>query len=679
MLPFLARRFSSFAVLPILAACALSLPSRAANAQALGAWKGGPLPFSFKYDGKASADFLSSWKKTDQTLPSEGGETHRYTFTDPATSLKIVADVRSYTDFPAVDWVLHFTNESQKDTPLIEDVQPLRWTMPVQDHPVLHWAQGSSSGPDDFAPHDTPMAPGQSAQLNSAGGRSSNNQMPFFSLQDGAQGIFGAIGWTGNWVAHFNLSADGKNMALDAGMQKTHFVLHSGETVRTPRIVLLDWKGDPVEAQNLWRKFVLAHYSPREPDGSLVVVPMAFGQGNDNALGPELKTIQALHDKQVPIEDYWVDATWYGNGGDWVGQRGNWTPDPAKYPPPDGLRALGGFLHGNGYGFILWLEAEAAAPGSDMLTKHPGWYLRNGDPNAQGLLNFGNPEALAGITDLLSSIITQGMVTWYRQDFNVEPEGFWAKNDAPDRVGVTEMKDIEGLYAYWDALRRAHPGLQIDNCASGGRRLDIEAISRSISLWRTDLGCGEFDPVGNQNITQGLNIWVPLNAGVYGAFAPNQPGINPADITPSVSKLNPGILYSMRSGYSAGWLFGTDRLSIDLMKPSGDEFIRVRPYFTGNFYPLTPYSAAPKAWVVWQLDRPDLKSGVLIALRRTQSDTGSMQPALRAIDPNAQYEVETRTSLDPGETKTMSGQDLSHLALNISDKPGSLIVFYKQK
>ena len=30
-----------------------------------------------------------------------------------------------------------------------------------------------------------------------------------------------------------------------------------------------------------------------------------------------------------------------------------------------------------------------------------------------------------------------------------------------------------------DELLRRHPGLAIDNCASGGRRIDIETIGRS--------------------------------------------------------------------------------------------------------------------------------------------------------------------------------------------------------
>jgi alpha-galactosidase len=450
--------------------------------------------------------------------------------------------------------------------------------------------------------------------------------------------------------------------------------------VRTPRIVLLDWKGDPVDAQNQWRRFVLAHYSPRGPDGKVVTVPLAFGSWGAEPVADKLRMIQAIHDLQIPIDVYWVDAGWYGTTGTWARQRGNWTPNPAYYPPPEGLRALGSVLRDDGYGFLLWLEAEAADPGSDLLVKHPGWYLRKANPHVQALLNFGNPNALAGMTAILSGIFRQSLVTWYRQDFNVEPDGYWSLHDAPDRIGITEMKDIEGLYAFWDALRRDNPGLEIDNCASGGRRLDIETISRSVALWRSDLGCRRVDPTDNQNLTQGLDAWVPLNSGVFGYFGgPSSAQVKASDVALNKPAANPALPYVVRSGYNAGAVFGTHRISIQLMKPVAEEFDQVRPYFSGDFYPMTPYSKDPKTWHVLQLDRPDLKSGVIIALRRPASTIDSMAPALRGIDPNAQYHVEMRPGFDPGETKTMFGQDLAHLTLHIPDHPGSLLVFYKQK
>jgi len=53
---------------------------------------------------------------------------------------------------------------------------------------------------------------------------------------------------------------------------------------------------------------------------------------------------------------------------------------------------------------------------------------------------------------------------------------------------MTEIQHIEGLYALWDRILAAHPSIVIDNCASGGRRIDLETLRRSIGLWRSDAG-----------------------------------------------------------------------------------------------------------------------------------------------------------------------------------------------
>jgi len=639
------------------------------DALSLSAWKSGPLPFSFKYDGKDSDQILPTWQRSEETAPSEGGETHRYIFSDPVTKLKVTAEVRTFHDYPAIDWVLHFTNESTVDTPIIEDVQPLRWSAPVQDHrPILHWAFGSSAGPNDFQPQDSSLSPGQKVVLRS-NGRSSSGTLPFFNLQDGNHGMIGAIGWTGNWMASFNAAADGKTATLDAGMPKTHFLLHGGETVRTPRIVFLDWHGNRDDSQNLWRRFVLGYYSPRDTKGQVVTVPLSFGSWGAEAIATKLANIQMLHDKQIAIDTYWVDAGWYGNDPNWSKQRGSWVPFSKFYP--QGFKPLGDALKADGYGFILWLEPETADPGSTFLTEHPDWYIVR-DPGQPALLNLGNPEARQGMTDFLSNLITTAGMTWYRQDFNIDPYAYWAAKDTPDRIGITEIADITGLYKFWDDLRTAHPGLQIDNCASGGRRLDIETISRSVSLWRSDFACNPRDPFYDQMLTQALAGWVPLNAGVYGSFPAFPQNLVNGEGTP----LNPGQIYAVRSGYSAGWTIGSNGLPLDILKPAAKEFDQVRPFFQGDFYPLIPYSSDPSVWTAWQLHRPDLKSGVVIALRRQASPYISMHPALHAIEPAARYDVEIRSGMEKGTVREMSGQELVDLQITVPDQPGSVLIFY---
>jgi alpha-galactosidase len=143
------------------------------------------LPFSFKYDGKDSSQFLSAWQRTEETLPSKGGEIHRYTFSDPTTKLKVVADVRTFTDYDAVDWVLTFINESSTDTPIIENIEPLSWkfTSP-SDNCVVHHVRGSDAKASDFEPLTETLSAAGPVTIGSKNGRSSDtNTLPFFNLQ----------------------------------------------------------------------------------------------------------------------------------------------------------------------------------------------------------------------------------------------------------------------------------------------------------------------------------------------------------------------------------------------------------------------------------------------------------------------------------------------------------------
>ena len=103
-------------------------------------------------------------------------------------------------------------------------------------------------------------------------------------------------------------------------------------------------------------------------------------------------------------------------------------------------------------------------------------------------------------------------IDFYRSDFNIDPLPFWRAADAEDRQGITEIRYVEGYLAYWDELRRRHPGMLIDSCASGGRRNDLETMRRAVPLLRTDF---EGNPEGNQCHTYGFGLWLPYFNAVH--------------------------------------------------------------------------------------------------------------------------------------------------------------------
>lgn len=655
-------------------------------------WKPEHVPFSFQYDGKESAQFLTGWQVTRKNVAGKDSRVHRYTYTDPVTHLKVTAEVRLYPDFPnVIDWVLYFRNDGTSDTPIIENILPLHWTISSSSSDsILRHDKGSDNSAEDFTPLEEHFGPGESDHLESFGGDSSStNTLPFFNLQNGDHGLIGAIGWTGNWKADFAHAEDGKTILMTAGMKRTHLLLHPGEEIRTPRIVLMSWTGGSwQDSQNAWRHLLLAHYTPQD-NGKPITGAILFGSWGSEPIADKLAYIQWVHEHKIPVEVYAVDAGWYGasvgpeSTGNWGKARGDWFPSPLYYP--NGIKPLGNALKSDGLGFSLWIEPETGMPGTKIVKDHPDWffpplppseYRHWSFPPETWLANLGNPAARKGITNMVSDSITNFGMTWYRQDFNTMPERFWKRADTPDRIGMSEIGHIEGLYKMWDELLARHPGLHIDNCASGGRRIDIETMSRSFVNWRSDHGFA--DTMAEQAQTQALTPWVPGNMG-FETYTMSSPWTKAGPYT------TPKNLYLMRLGYDAGYGVTPGATGVNnnawvaWIKQAIGEYREVQPYFYGDFYPLLPYSRSDETWTAWQWNRPEDKDGLVIVLRRPKSPFTAMELGLRHIKPDAMYKVEIRTTYDKTPVKEIKGSDLAHLQIHLLNAPDSTLVFYRQE
>lgn len=650
-------------------------------------WKANNVPFSFMYYGKESTQLLRTWHLSEEDAIEGRVHIRRYSYQDPITRLTVVAEVRLYPEFPdAIDWVLRFRNDGIADTPIIENILPLYWNLGASSGDcVVRHARGSSASADDFKPMEEHLSPGGSDHLESLAGDSSNtNTLPFFNLQSGDHGVIGAIGWTGNWKADFTYAADGKTILIASGMKRTHLLLHPGEEIRTPRIVLMRWAAVTLQdSQNQWRRLLFAHYVPQEHGGPMRG-PVLFGSWGSEPIEDKIAYIQWVHNHKIPVDVYAVDAGWYGDSvgaetdptNPWWKNRGDWFPSARYYP--HGIKPLGDVLKDDGIGFSLWIEPETSMPGRQIAKQHPDWFLGTNKPTNEGALfaNLGEAAALKGITKMVSGFITDFGMTWYRQDFNIRPEPYWETADKPDRIGMTEIRHIEGHYKLWDDLLAQHPGLRIDNCASGGRRLDIEMMSRSFSIWRTDHGFQ--DTLAEQAQTQALADWVPENMG-FETYTLSSPW------TATGPYSTPRNLYLMRLGYDAGFGVGPGAAGVNndawiaWIKQAIREYREVQPYFYGDFYPLLPYSLDAETWTAWQWNRPEDKDGLVMVLRRPQSPFTSVELNLQHLDPNASYDVGIRSGYDKAPTVEMLGSELAHLQIQLLDAPSSKLVFYRQR
>lgn len=233
---------------------------------------------------------------------------------------------------------------------------------------------------------------------------------------------------------------------------------------------------------------------------------------------------------------------------------------------------------------------------------------------------------------------------------------------------MTEMRYVEGLYRMWDDILKANPYLFIDNCASGGRRIDLETMSRSLPLWRSDNTCDMVDlkpatilmaAAKNQLMSAGLNRYIPFSTvGQMGA-AP----------------------YFFRSGFNAGIAFvedvRPDGFPRDLLQQGIAEAKRIRKYWWGNFHSLVEATASPQNWCVLQYHRPAENDGIVLAFRRHRSPYRTCECELREIAPAAEYSVSLYRTYERENASTMKGVDLQTITLEIADRPGSLLLEYQ--
>jgi alpha-galactosidase len=628
--------------------------------------------FSFKYDGRSSDELLKQWPLQQSSRDLDQNRTERnLTWSDARTGLQVRCVAIEYHDFPTVEWKVYFKNTGTSATPIIENIQALELELKrdANGEFLLHHNIGSPADGNDYGPLETPLGPRATKRIGGAGGRPTNADWSYFNLAWPGEGLIVAVGWPGQWAAEFARD-DARGLHLRAGQELTHFKLMPGEEVRSPLIVLQFWKGDWIRAQNVWRRWMMAHSMPK-PGGKLPppqLVASSSRQYDEMIKANETNQVMFIDrylEEGIKLDYWWMDAGWYNHhGGGWP-RVGTWEVDTNRFP--HGLRAVSDYAHKKGMRILVWFEPERVTADTWLTRSHPEWVLGGAKG---GLLNLGNDEARGWLTEHVDRLLTEQGIDLYRQDFNMDPLNAWRSNDAPDRQGITEIKHVTGYLAYWDELRRRHPNMLIDSCASGGRRNDLETMRRAVPLWRSDYA---FEAIGHQCMTYGISLWLPFH-GTGTIAARNAPYYG--------SGLTPVEPYAFWSNVSPSLGFGIDmrvrEIDYASLRQLISEWREMNANYYGDFYPLTTWSRDDQVWIAWQFDRPEEGEGVVQAFRRDKSSYESARLKLRGLEPTARYTV---ANLDtPATRQELIGSDLRDggLLVEIPNQPAAVVISYRK-
>lgn len=644
---------------------------------------------SFNYNGEAVQ--LSSWESKIGCQEETAAWDRRVCdFVSPDGALTVRVEGKAYCGYPVYEYRILFIGSGSENSGILSDIMSFDASYPLAYADcVIRRTSGTQNVATDFCDRSVVLADRfdeRDLVMSSDEGRSCSCWAPYIGVDfDLMNGVDLAIGWTGRWQAQFNI-AD-KQVRCRMGMSHARFYVKPGEELLQPSGLVFMREGCSVESfQTVIHDFMVAYKTPRDADGNIIppMLPVTASGGNRS---PEMmrNVIDYVAKHKMPFDVFWVDAGWQGPdhmpdqttncGNMWSRTVGCWRVNKTVHP--DGLKGISDYAHKHGMKFLLWFEPERIAMDMPITKEHPEYLTyppvleerHNGN-----LVDLGNPEAWTWVFETVCGVIEDNGVDIYRQDFNMNPSPTWERADEPDRAGIHEIKHIAGLYKYWDALRERFPNMLLENCASGGRRMDFEMMSRSQVYCRSDYPIPRHKDYRNYQFLQGQNASVNTMA-----YVPFQGGeANPAyafNDYELFSLTGSGVVFTPMDWDGA---FSTREFSAEETAWFCSRFNaidRMRKIAMGRFYPLTKKTSLEEdVWAGWQSYSDKQQEGYVVLFRRLNAPEQAMFH-LSGIETSGVYELE---ELD-GSKSTVGGADLLNLVVGLPEPRSVRLFFYRRK
>jgi alpha-galactosidase len=332
----------------------------------------------------------------------------------------------------------------------------------------------------------------------------------------------------------------------------------------------------------------------------------------------------AQHAADIGVERFVLDDGWFRGRRDDRAGLGDWVVDAGVWP--DGLHPLVAAVRGHGMQFGLWFEPETVNLDSDLAREHPDWLLQAAGARSwrnEFALDLGNPAAFDHLLEAVSRLVTEYALDYIKWDQNRDL--LEAVHDG--RAAV--HRQTTAVYALFDELRRRHPGLEIESCASGGARVDLGVLERTDRVWASDTN----DPVERLDIQRWTALLVPLE--LIGAHV----GPQAAHTTRRETGLELRIAAALFGSFGIEWdLTGCTQDELDQLRDAITAYRRLRGLLhSGVLAHPDAADAGLRVSAVTSLDA----GAAVVRVARVASSGRALPGLLRVpgLDPTAHYDV----------------------------------------
>lgn len=309
------------------------------------------------------------------------------------------------------------------------------------------------------------------------------------------------VAWSANHAMLAERLADGRRY-LQGGelLHPGEVVLEAGDSYSAPRLIAV--YSDAGLTPATWgfhRSLRRSLTHPGSPRPVLLNTWEAVYFAHDIAALCELADAAA----EIGVERFVLDDGWFGSRRDDTAGLGDWWVSAEVYP--EGLGPLIAHVTGLGMQFGIWVEPEMVNPDSDLYRAHPEWALTTDgyEPvlgRNQLVLDLANPDAFAHILGALDALLADHDIVYVKWDMNRDH----VQGSGSGGAAGTHAQTV-ALYGLLDELRRRHPTVEFESCASGGGRVDHEILQRTERVWTSDCN----DALERQTIQRGASMLIP--------------------------------------------------------------------------------------------------------------------------------------------------------------------------
>ena len=328
-----------------------------------------------------------------------------------------------------------------------------------------------------------PGASGKRIQIRSLGSWSSGEYLPMGCLRDPVRGTmeFWQIEHNGSWNwelqerdHHCTLLISGPT-EMDHGWWKKLEPQERFESVPACVGCVRGGEDEAMAVLTLYRRAIRRDH----PDHTHL--PIIFNDYMNCLFG------DPTTEKELPIieaaaaqgcEYFVIDAGWYTDENWWY-KVGEWKPSEKRFP--GGLQEVTGFIRSKGMIPGLWLEIETMGTQCPLADQVPReWFFRRHGEVALDRdryhLDFRNPEVRAYTRDVIDRLIRDYGIGYFKIDYNIN--AFYGTDREADSASDGLLSHNRAYLSWLDEILDAYPDLVMENCGSGGMRMDYAMLSR---------------------------------------------------------------------------------------------------------------------------------------------------------------------------------------------------------